>query len=519
MTAVLDPKAELDQLLEMERVLSSPADYALHFSPEGSWTAFPHLRLISDEIVGMVEDDTCDVLLVEVPVGHGKSELCSKWTPAWHLSAYPDAPVLLTSYEDDFAAQWGRKTRDVIEEHGGYFGLEVDRRSSSASRWNLLGHSGRMQTAGAGGPLTGKGFGPRGLGIIDDPIKGPEDVANPLLRDKLDQWFEQVWLTRRRSTGKTLIVMSRWHFDDLVGRLKKDPRKLRVRSVRLPAEAEDDDPLGRAPGELLCPALYDERAAETDKLTSAWPSLYQQRPMAAEGAMFSAGSFRRFDIDETGTGGERRTVYSLRTESGTKVWSAEECGRFGTVDLAVSTKTSADWTVVLSCAVTPDSELLCVGLTRTRVESHRHVDLVADAIARHKLGWAGVESVTFGLSLIQAAKRKGLPVRRLKADKDKVSRARPAQAMVENGQVYVPAGAEWVDEFIRECSEFPVGRHDDQVDCLAYACSEVAQGYVRARRRREVPTHETYDERVWRRSRERLDGKTKRQHPVLGRLR
>ena len=104
MTAVLDPKAELDQLLEMERVLSSPADYALHFSPEGSWTAFPHLRLISDEIVGMVEDDTCDVLLVEVPVWHGKSELCSKYLPAWFLGCYPDRRVILTSYEADFAA-------------------------------------------------------------------------------------------------------------------------------------------------------------------------------------------------------------------------------------------------------------------------------------------------------------------------------------------------------------------------------------------------------------------------------
>lgn len=506
---------ELEELLRLEERLGSPAGFA-EWASGGAWVAFPHLRLISSEIVDMIERDTCDVLLVEASVRHGKSELCSKFTPAWFVCQYPDWTVGLTSYEADFAQTWGRRARDVVEEVGREFGVRVNQRSSAASRWNIEGRAGGMWTAGAGGPLTGKGG---ALLVVDDPIKNAEEANSQGERDKLAEWFEKVLLTRRQGVGKVIVVMSRWHHDDLVGRLKVDPKGLRVRSVRLPAEAEEDDPLGREPGEPLCEELMSAERLAQAKQTSAWAGLYQQRPMAAEGALFSPAGFRRRyeSVEQEMGDGERRRMFVLHTEAGDKVFSEDECHRFATVDLAVSLKTWADWTVVLSAAATPDGELLVLGVTRLRAESHEHEKLVADAIARHRLGWAGIEESTFGLSLLQVARRRGLPVRKLKADKDKVARARPAQAMVEGGMVFLPAGADWIDGFVRECVEFPLGRHDDQVDCLAYACKEVANGGVRAarQRRREV---ETTDQRVWRNVRSRFDDKGHRRHPVLGRF-
>lgn len=513
MTVVDREQAELDALLEVEGRLASPADFAV-WASGGRWVAHRHLVVISDEVVGMVVDDTCDVLIVEVPVRHGKSELCSKWTPAWFMCQFPDQPVLLTSYEADFASGWGRKARDVVEEFGGGFGVRVSQRSSAADRWEIVGHGGGMRTAGAGGPLTGKGG---ALLVVDDPIKNDEEAFSQGARDKLWEWFQHTFLTRRQGIGKVVIVMSRWHHDDLVGRLSEDDLGLRIRTVHLPAEAEEGDPLGREVGEPLCPELVSVDKLAVAKRTSAWGSLYQQRPIAAEGALFAAEGFGRFRALEQDAGGERRRVFVLNGETGEKVWSEGECHRFATVDLAVSQKTWADWTVVASWAVTPDAELLCLGVVRVRVEAAGHLELVRRAIDAHNLGWVGVERQTFGLSLIQQARRQGFPIRELKADKDKVSRARPAQAMVEGRRVFLAAGAPWVDGFVRECVEFPLGRHDDQVDCLAYAANEVARGAVKGRVNKKVQL-ETSDDRAWRRMHDRLDGRSKRRHPVLGRL-
>ena len=317
----LGPRQELDALLVQEERLASPAAFMV-WASGGRRKAFRHVVVVSDEIVGMVERDTCDVLLVEIPVRHGKSELCSVFTPAWFKASWPDQPVLLAGYEADFAAQWGRRARAVLEEVGPGVGVRVSKESSSAKRWALAGHADApMRTAGAGGPLTGMGG---ALIVVDDPIKNAEEAQSQSERDKLWEWFEKVLLTRRQGIGKILVVMSRWHHDDLVGRLKATPGGLRVRSVRLPAEAEEGDPLGREVGEPLCPELVTAEHLAQAKQTSAWSSLYQQSPMAAEGAMFSeVGLSKRFAaVTEVSETGEKRTVFVVRGETGDKVWSA-----------------------------------------------------------------------------------------------------------------------------------------------------------------------------------------------------
>lgn len=205
--------------LEYEQPLTSPAAFAVKHS-NGLWVPYRHLVYTSDRIVGMIERDEADCLLIEEPVRHGKSELCSKWTPAWFIAKY-GLRVVLASYEGDFAATWGRKVREIIGEHGSKYGRKIDETSRAAHRWDLLGSDGGMVCAGANGPITGKG-GP--LLIIDDPIKNDEDAASPVMREKLWSWWQSTFLSRREpwphgGVAKILVIMSRWHHDDLLARI------------------------------------------------------------------------------------------------------------------------------------------------------------------------------------------------------------------------------------------------------------------------------------------------------------
>jgi predicted phage terminase large subunit-like protein len=250
-------RAEYEALLQREIVLQSPAHFATALSG-GAWVPYHHLVYTSERITAMVDDDACDCLIVEQPVRHGKTLLCSRWTPAWFVIRYR-RPVLLASYEGDFAATHGGAARTIVETHGPRFGVRIDPSSNAKHRWEILGAEAGMQCAGAGGSITGKGG---ALQVIDDPLKNREQADSATERDKQWDWWESVWLPRREPGAKFLIVMSRWHTDDLVGRLIVHPGALRIERIRLPAIAEDDepDPLGRAPGQALCPERYDEVA-------------------------------------------------------------------------------------------------------------------------------------------------------------------------------------------------------------------------------------------------------------------
>jgi hypothetical protein len=236
--------------------LRSPADFAVAHS-RGRWEPYRHLVYTSDAIVDMVEHDSCDLLLVDQCVRHGKTELCSRWTPAWFIAKYPERRGLLSSYEADFAATHGRVVRDIIKEFGPEYGIDVSEQSKAAARWDLTNGVGGMGTAGAGGPIIGKGG---HLMIVDDPVKNFDEANSKVYRDKLWDWWQNVWLGRREPGAKLVLIMSRWHQDDLVGRLENGETGLRINHLRMPAIAEEDDILGRKVGEALCPERYDEEA-------------------------------------------------------------------------------------------------------------------------------------------------------------------------------------------------------------------------------------------------------------------
>ena len=229
-----------------------PAGLA-RYATQGRWILAPHLELLNRKLVDLAAGQIRR-LLVTMPPRHGKSELCSVYLPAWYLGNYPERRIILASYESDFAASWGRRVRDVLEQHGQHL-FEVSLRADSAAayRWDLDGYTGGMIAVGVGGAATGRGA---DLFIIDDPVKSPEEAQSQTMSRRIWDWYRGVARTRLEPGGAMLLIMTRWSEDDLAGRLLADRDGEAWEVLNLPALAEDDDPIGRVPGEALWPERF-----------------------------------------------------------------------------------------------------------------------------------------------------------------------------------------------------------------------------------------------------------------------
>jgi hypothetical protein len=239
------------ELAESANSILTPGIFAARVSG-GRWRMTRHLEAIDQAIVDTILGITPSILVIEAPPRHGKSELVSRYLPAWYLGLFPDKRVMLVGYAASFARSWGRKARSLLADHGhDAFGLEVDLSVRAAADWGLTGREGGMVTAGVGGPLTGRGA---DLLIIDDPIKNAEQAQSASIREDHWDWWQTTASTRIEPGGCAIIIATRWSDHDLSGRLIKAAEEgdgCPVRRLRLPAIAEADDPLGRLPGEAL----------------------------------------------------------------------------------------------------------------------------------------------------------------------------------------------------------------------------------------------------------------------------
>ena len=435
-----------------------PACYAM-FASRGRWKPAPHLLKLNSEILELM--NSCRrILIVNMPPRHGKSEFISKYFPAWYLGAYPDKRIILTSYEASFAASWGAKVRDLLQESGNdIFGIELSK--TSASDLTISGKQGGMSCAGAGGPITGKGA---DMLIIDDPVKNDEEANSRAMRDKTAEWFKSTALTRLEPGGKVILVMTRWHEDDLAGRLlSEEAFSDDISLLNFPAIAGDHDKLGRMPGEALWPDRFSEESLLRIKenIGSYWFSaLYQQKPSPAGGGIFKRQDFKYFSEDEN--------AYYLKSAGRNDIIHKNSCRIFAVADLATSMSEKSDFTVILVFALSKNNEILVLDIIRERFSGSEHLQLIRKVHERWNPVLIGIESVQYQISLVQNAMKEGLPVRELKADRDKLSRALPMAAKVESGMVYFRSNSGWLPEFEKELSEFPSGMHDDQADAFAY---------------------------------------------------
>jgi predicted phage terminase large subunit-like protein len=287
-----------------------------------------------------------------------------------------------------------------------------------------------------------------------------------------------------------VLVQTRWHADDLAGRLLDRASGGGEPWERLifPALAEDaGDPLGRPPGAALWPERYPrERLLEIQATVGGYwfSALYQQRPTPPEGAIFRRHWFRYWRrYDDCLLLGDHRVAWPRPAlHSAASAFEHEGADwAFGVVDLAVSQRASADYTVITAWLTTAAGELVLLDLVRDRLEAPRLVPAIEELARRYQLDYVGIEKAGFQEAIIQEARRRGLAVKPLIPRGDKTSRAAAASVRFEAGSVYFPANAPWLAELEAELLAFPNAPHDDQVDCISYACLEVARRLSRTR--------------------------------------
>lgn len=446
---------------------STPGDLARDLEPNTVQT--PALNLIDDALVD-VEAGRTDRLIICMPPQEGKSTRVTTIGPLWFLTRNPDRRIAVVSYGQDLANQFGRAIRNHIVTNAGQddtldLGLRIAADNGSASSWQIDRHAGGVRSVGLTGGLTGR---PADALFIDDPISNMEQAQSSTYRDRAWNFWQSVGSTRLAPGAPVVLVLTRWHEDDLAGKLLAAEDGHRWRVVSIPAIAErTDDPLGRDRGEAMVSARGDRdwAAIRTSVGEYVWSALYQQRPSPAAGGLFKRLAIRHWTPMPDNPLG--RPAIMCR---GRAVY-LETLHRFLTVDLAASTKTSADYTAVGVWGITLDGDLVLLDGARARLDPSKHWATVRQLRDRWDAGTVYVEAAMNATTMVHEAGREGVPIEPLQPDKDKVTRAIPAAALADAGRLWFPSAAHapWVTDWVDEHAAFPNGAHDDTVDTTGYA--------------------------------------------------
>lgn len=449
---------------------------------EGRWRRAAHLDVLSTWLADAAFGDRPRII-VSMPPRHGKSELTSHWFPLWYLTMHPQNRIILCSYEADFAASWGRKVRSSVLEHGPGLGLSLRSDSKAANRWTL--HSGgAMMTAGVRGPITGKGA---DLVVVDDPTKNFEEAYSPTLRQRTWEWWTSTLRTRLEPSAAMVVVMTRWHEDDLVGRLL-DQERGKWHELRLPAIAEEDDALGRQPGEALWPERYDADSLEETKDDVGelvWGGLYQQRPAPLEGNLFKRKWLRYWY-----TGAEPLPVMTTTLDGPVHVHEQELAPKrfdeyLASWDLPFKGKKESD---LVAGQVWARRGADCFLLDQTLGRMNFPEQLIAFeqlALRHPKAKRKLVEDAANGAALISSLKSKIPGIVAVRPEGSKEARASAVSSVFESGNVYLPHPSicPWVQHYVEELVTFPGARNDDQVDATTQALARLSNSAVARLRR------------------------------------
>lgn len=441
---------------EITKARQSPADLLEVIDP--SYLRPDHIDLLNDYLM-QCERREIRRLMIFMPPQHGKSTTTSKGLASHWIGTFPDEPVILASYGQSWAEHWGREVRSVLTEYGPeVFGVNVRRDSHAAGRWQIEGHKGGMTAVGVGGATTGRGA---GLFLIDDPVKDQEEARSEVIQQRNIDWYQTVVKTRLASDGVIILIMTRWHENDLAGYLLRTEGHAWT-VLNLPAIAEDGDMMGREPGQALWELKYPrdyldeirygavnpETGQREGGTTAYWfNAMYQQRPTEEEGGTFKRWWWQWYD-----------SLPGKPTRA--EMW----------IDTAgYETKTTGDRAVIqCACKIGPNVYTLEVQKGYWEFpELVRRIGLMQQAWEQ-ELGCVVaivVEEVPWSKPVLQTLREKLHAVIAFSPmGRSKESRADSSTPYVEGGNWFLKRGAIWADEFIEEHAAFPNGSHDDQVD-------------------------------------------------------
>jgi len=433
------------------------ADYCAQTFP-GQWLHAPHYELLMPKLEALARRDIRR-LAVFLPPRHSKSEVCSVRFPAWLLGQMPNDRMIVATHTSGLAYRVSRQIRSQITGPSYPFPMvRLSQTEAAVGSWGIQKYRGGLIAAGVGGAIAGHGANAL---IIDDPHRNRESADSPHQQDRIFQWWQDDALTRLEPDGIVLLMLTRWNTGDLAGRILEHESDPPWEVIRLPALAEEHDPLGRVVGEPLWPERFSLRMLEEIRATTsvrAWTSEYQQRPESVEGNMFKREWFREHYENKAG----------LAVRAG---------GIF--VDSAFKTSVGADY----SCAaVWADTglEYALLDVWREKVE---YPELL-DALIALWFKWASwfrergarfsmhVEDKASGQSAIQTLRRESkVNVEPWKATtgSTKESRADSVTPFFSSKRVLLPHHATWLADWETEHATFPAGQYDDQVDTTSMA--------------------------------------------------
>ena len=253
----------LKRKIEKERARRNFLEFLI-YDGEGNYKKANHIEFLTNKLQQFVEDvkeGKSPRMYICLPPRHSKSETTTKKLPAWVVGNNPEFELIIAAYNADLASDFGKIARDTYKKHNkngtSIFKEELDKDKSAASSWGVNLHRGGVTSTGVGGSATGKGA---HIAIIDDPFKNRDEANSKLQREKVWSWYQSTIRTRLAPGGGLIIIQTRWHDDDLVGKIIKEMEQGTgelFEGIVLPAIAEEDDLLGREVGEALWPERYD----------------------------------------------------------------------------------------------------------------------------------------------------------------------------------------------------------------------------------------------------------------------
>lgn len=449
------------ELLGRRKARRTFADFCRYIAPDEP-PAEHHILIcnIADRIIS----GDCNRAMLLMPPGSAKSTYATVRFPPYYLGNFKKKGVICASYNDTLATQFGRKTRNVIrqpETQRLYPGLQLKADSQAKGEWETE-DGGFYFSVGIGGGVTGRRA---DLGVIDDPLRGRKDADSELIRDNQWNWYLEDFRTRLKPGAAILLIQTRWHQDDLAGRIlpedwngesgtiiARDGEAWEV--ICLPAQARENDILGREPKEWLWQEWFSPEWWEQTKATvtqqgyRAWNSLYQQMPADEEGGFFRREWFKRFNLGE-----EPKTNRYQSSDFATKEGEGDftELGVFGLdnkkelwiLDWWYNQTTTDKW---IDQQLTQYKEFGCFAAFGETGQIRRAVEPFQTMRSRQRNIYPRFEWIT----------RAG----------DKAAMARSFQGMASAGMVHIP-NTEWGDRLINQLCTFPTGTYDDAVDVCA----------------------------------------------------
>jgi predicted phage terminase large subunit-like protein len=461
----------------------------------------PHIKLLGDYLqqvaryVEMNGAEGISRLMIMMPPRHGKSELASRKFPAYLLGRRPDSRIILTSYGADLASKNSRDVREIVTSKAfqALFGAKSSKDepvllssdSRSVTAWDLANpYSGGVVAAGVGGGITGLGA---DLLVLDDPFKNREEAESDTRRDLVEDWWKSSARTRLSPWGAVVLFHTRWHPDDLAGRMigmmASDPQADQWTVVNLPALALDgyaasvedqkskmldgiylplEDQLGREPGEALWPSHFSKEwlaSARVNVGAYDFEALYQQQPYPKSGQKYKRDWFKMIAKMPD----EVKIVYAVR------LW-----------DKANSTK--GDYTAGALMAYGSDGYFYILDVVRGQWSSYdRDQKMLKTTVSDKELfgkvyTWHQQDPGSAGKDSAEATNRllMGFPVKFETVTGDKATRSEPLESAFQGGLVFLLKGA-WNDAFVDECVAFDRGKNDDQVDAASGAYNKLLE--------------------------------------------